>query len=325
MIFPQILQLQGNKTLPCSFNHFHFYVCLVFTILWIWSNAEEMKQMKNRQRPIFLKPTKSVAAFADSNMSEKLCLKWNDFQENVNAAFGNLREDNEFADVTLACEDGQQIEAHKVILAASSPFFQTLLRRNRHPHPLIYMRGVKSENLQAIVDFLYCGEANVFQDNLDSFLAIAEELKLKGLMGQNDVSEQNTEENPRLMTPLPRFKREKLSLNPRQNNSFVEKVPSSSELNKERRIAVSNLVSGDNLQELDEKVKSMMEKSQIENRASDGKRAYTCKVCGKEGQWVAIRDHIEANHLEGVFLPCNVCGKECRSRNNLRRHKCSQN
>ena len=75
-------------------------------------------------------------------MSEKLCLKWNDFQENVNAAFGSSRE---FADVTLACEDGHQIEAHKVILAASSPFFQNLLRRNKHPHPLIYMRGVKSE------------------------------------------------------------------------------------------------------------------------------------------------------------------------------------
>ena len=68
-------------------------------------------------------------------MSEKLCLKWNDFQENVNAAFGNLREDTEFSDVTLACEDGQQLEAHKVILAASSPFFQNLLKRNKHPHP----------------------------------------------------------------------------------------------------------------------------------------------------------------------------------------------
>ena len=83
-------------------------------------------------------------------MSEKLCLKWNDFQENVNAAFSSLREENEFADVTLACEDGQQIEAHKVILAASSPFFKNLLKRNKHPHPLIYMRGVRPENLMAI-------------------------------------------------------------------------------------------------------------------------------------------------------------------------------
>ena len=50
-------------------------------------------------------------------MSEKLCLQWNDFQDNIKSAFGNLREDNDFTDVTLACEDGQQVEAHKVILA----------------------------------------------------------------------------------------------------------------------------------------------------------------------------------------------------------------
>ena len=67
-------------------------------------------------------------------MSEKLCLKWNDFQINVNTAFGSLREDTEFADVTLACEDGQQIEAHKVILAASSPFFQGLLKTGTLTH-----------------------------------------------------------------------------------------------------------------------------------------------------------------------------------------------
>ena len=53
-------------------------------------------------------------------MSEKLCLQWNDFKENVITAFGSLRDDKDFSDVTLACEDGQQVEAHKVILAASS-------------------------------------------------------------------------------------------------------------------------------------------------------------------------------------------------------------
>ena len=87
-------------------------------------------------------------------MGEKLCLKWNDFQENVNTAFGSLREEKEFADVTLDCEDGKQIEAHKVILAASSPFFENLLKRNKHPCPLIYMRGIKSENLLACYDMI---------------------------------------------------------------------------------------------------------------------------------------------------------------------------
>ena len=107
------------------------------------------------------------------NASEKLCLKWNDFQENISSSFGELRSDKDFTDVTLACEDGMQIAAHKVILASSSPFFLQILKKNKHPHPLLYMRGMKSEILIAIIDFLYVGKANVCQENLDSFLALA--------------------------------------------------------------------------------------------------------------------------------------------------------
>ena len=122
-------------------------------------------------------------------MSEKLCLQWNDFKDNVTSAYGSLRDNNNFADVTLACEDGKQVEAHKVILAASSPLFENILKRNKHAHPLIYMRGMKLDDLWGIMDFLYCGEANVYQENLDSFLAIAEELQLRGLMGKGEDAE----------------------------------------------------------------------------------------------------------------------------------------
>ena len=117
-------------------------------------------------------------------MTRKLNVKFIDFKEYTNAKFGNLREDKDFADVTLACEDGQQVEAHKVILAGTSPFFQNLLRRNKHPHPLVYMRNVSSEDLLAVLDFLYYGEANLDEQNLQSFLALAEELQLKGLSGE---------------------------------------------------------------------------------------------------------------------------------------------
>merc|ERR1712218_373919 len=112
---------------------------------------------------------------------EKLRLQRNDFANNISSAFLNLSSDKDFTDVTMVCEDGQQVEAHKLVLISSSPFFQKLLKRNKHIHPLIYMRGVKSENLLAMVDFLYLGETNIYQVHLDSFLAIAEELQLKGL------------------------------------------------------------------------------------------------------------------------------------------------
>ena len=112
---------------------------------------------------------------------ENLCLKWNDFEVNV-SAFGTLREDRGFVDVTLICEGGMQVEAHKIILASSRPFFLNLLRRNKHQHPLIYIRGLKSENLVAMVDFLYFGETNVFHKNIDYFLVVAEKLQLEDLM-----------------------------------------------------------------------------------------------------------------------------------------------
>ena len=251
-------------------------------------------------------------------MSEKLCLQWNDFQDNIRIAFGNLREDNDFADVTLACEDGQQVEAHKVILAASSPFFQKLLGRNKHPHPLIYMRGVKSDDLLAIVAFLYRGEANVFQENLDSFLAVAEELQLKGLTGKMNEKVQDVEEeqkpqpsslfNTHANIPETSLKRQtsssKISSNPEENRS----------------LAIPTHFSGGDMDALEEKVKSMMEKSQ-NNYQHQNIKADVCKVCGKEGKANAIKDHIEANHLEGIVIPCNICDKTFKSRNSFRHHK----
>merc|ERR1719494_1181845 len=127
---------------------------------------------------------------------KKLCLQWNDFKENVSSAFGDLRQDKEFTDVTLVCEDGQQVEAHKVVLVASSPFFLNILKRNKHPHPLIYMRGVRPDNLMAMVDFFYYGEANVYQENLESFFHLAEELQLKGLRGNQTEKEAKVSPKP---------------------------------------------------------------------------------------------------------------------------------
>ena len=119
---------------------------------------------------------------------EKLCLNWNNFQQNISSAFRELRSDNNFSDVTLACEGGFQVSAHKVILASSSPFFMNILKMNKNPHPLVYMRGMKSEDLVSILDFLYYGEAEIEQQNLDTFLAVAEELKISGLTQQRSAT-----------------------------------------------------------------------------------------------------------------------------------------
>eukprot|EP00092_Neocalanus_flemingeri_P038273 GFUD01041658.1.p1 GENE.GFUD01041658.1~~GFUD01041658.1.p1 ORF type:complete len:325 (+),score=77.95 GFUD01041658.1:232-1206(+) len=112
--------------------------------------------------------------------AEKFCLRWNDFESNISSAFRELREDKDFFDVTLACDD-DQIQAHKVIISACSPFFRSILRRNRHEHPLLYLKGVKYADLVSVLNFMYHGEVNVAQEELNTFLAVAEDLKVKGL------------------------------------------------------------------------------------------------------------------------------------------------
>ena len=261
---------------------------------------------------------------ATSIMAEKLCLQWNDFKNNTIDALGRLTKDNDFSDVTLACEDGQQVEAHKVILAVSSPFFQSLLKKNRHPNPLIYMRGVKSEDLRAIIDFLYCGEASVCQDNLEGFLAIAEELQLQGLTGQANNDADACEETIKTSTierEFQNYSREpQVSKYPRPpTTSPSQQIIRNESLSQNGTLAVVNSSAGD-MQTLNETINTLMEK--CSEKDTNGRTKYRCKECGKENSYSNnIRQHIEATHLEGVSIQCSQCEKTFSGRNTLSKHR----
>ena len=246
--------------------------------------------------------------------TEKICLNWDDFQENLKSSFRELRHEEDFTDVTLACEDGTQIQTHRVVLAASSPLFMELLKRNKHSHQVIYMRRLKGEDLIAMVDFLYYGEANVDRASLDSFLGLAQELRLKGVTDSAELhdwefrrkEETKIEERklhnqttPNILRPLNVYK-----------SLATSECPPTTLITTEAH-------------QLEEQVKSMMRVT--ENNITSGKRtvkAYACNVCGKEGHQGNILTHIEANHIaSNISHACDICGKTSRSRHGLRQHK----
>jgi len=120
-----------------------------------------------------------------ASSEEQFCLRWNDFQQCIKTTFTDLRDESEFMDVTISCDGGEQLKAHKVILSACSVTFRHLLKKNPAQHPVIVLWDVLPRDLAAILDFMYHGEVNVKQDHLNSFLAVAERLRVRGLC-QND-------------------------------------------------------------------------------------------------------------------------------------------
>jgi hypothetical protein len=121
---------------------------------------------------------------SSKNNSQQFCLRWNNYQTNLTCVFDQLLQSESFVDVTLAC-DGNQIKAHKIVLSACSPYFQSLFFDNPCQHPIIIMRDVKWPELKAIVEFMYKGEINVNQDQISPLLAIAEMLQIRGLAEVN--------------------------------------------------------------------------------------------------------------------------------------------
>ena len=110
-------------------------------------------------------------------MSDNFLLTHRDHQSSL---AGSIQEEKEFCDVSLACED-QQVRVHKVVVAAGSTKLRSILLGNPHPHPVIYLHGVKFTTLENILKFIYHGEVAITPNQVNSFLAVAQDLKVKGL------------------------------------------------------------------------------------------------------------------------------------------------
>ncbi|XP_076060693.1 uncharacterized protein LOC143036810 isoform X2 [Oratosquilla oratoria] len=127
------------------------------------------------------------AAVGAATQADHFCLRWNNYQTNMTAVFDQLLQEEVFVDVTLSCEGGAQLRAHKVVLAACSPYFQAILQNNPCKHPIIIMpRDVGYNDLRAIIEFVYRGEIDVAQEQINSLLQAADHLKIKGLCEVGD-------------------------------------------------------------------------------------------------------------------------------------------
>merc|ERR1712189_13137 len=108
----------------------------------------------------------------------------------------DMMSSNELTDLTLVSEDKKHFKAHKVVLSASSPVFKSIISENVLTSPLIYLRGIQSDEIETILQFIYLGEATLYQDRMKEFLKVAQSLEIKEINNTNieDTKVEDTEE-----------------------------------------------------------------------------------------------------------------------------------
>ncbi|KAL0119065.1 hypothetical protein PUN28_009589 [Cardiocondyla obscurior] len=126
----------------------------------------------------------AASSSSSTGGEQQYSLRWNDFQSSILSSVRQLRDVEDFVDVTLAC-DSCSFTAHKIVLSACSPYFRNLLKANPCPHPIVILKDVASSDMESLLRFMYHGEVHVGQEQLPAFLKTAQMLQVRGLADVN--------------------------------------------------------------------------------------------------------------------------------------------
>ena len=249
-------------------------------------------------------------------------VNWNDFQPHLIASQHDLFEDTHFADVTLVSDDEKQLKAHKVILSACSSFFRNMLISNPHVHPMIFMKGIKHKQLKALLQFMYCGEARIFDDQIDEFIAMAQDLKVKELSSKvaldtpDDIADNIEVVDPLSNSPVDEDQSEVLA------DSKLCKTSDESVL--KRSVVHENqekVLDSDEYYSKEHKTSLTSTEETPKTEITSVNGLFNCNLChtvlSSRG---CLKMHMQSIH-EGIRYPCDQCDYKASKLGNLRRHK----
>jgi len=228
--------------------------------------------------------------------SEKFCLKWNEFEDNIRNSFKSFRSEGTLFDVTLATDDGHQIQAHKVILSAGSDFFRNIFSQCNQSNMLVYLKGISRVDLENVTNFLYNGETLVTQQDLNTFLETAQELKVTRLQNVEDDNKSDLDV---------------------QESEFHRRIDIPLEDTEAHRTMAKSIY--DTFQQYQNTPSEEKEKEPI---------IYTCEECGRNFKHsTGVSDHIIVKHTKAYPLKCDLCDKgflksEKNNRLKIHRQKC---
>ena len=232
--------------------------------------------------------------------AELFTLSSNDFGQNCQRAFQGFWNDREFSDVTLATDDGSQLSAHKIVLSSCSQFFRSLLSKNPHPHPLIFLMGVQVKELEGLLSYIYQGHCDLRQEDLDDFLKTGKDLLISGLT--QDLENTKEYEHDKGKTDFEHrsipVKTEVAALLPSQNtgekNLPCDKCDYTTHFSH-------NLIK--------------------HFKAKHTNMKFYCKLCEYSSRWQQVLAQHVRNVHEGIKHDCDQCDFKATAAGTLKNHK----
>jgi len=236
-------------------------------------------------------------------MDDKFNLKWQLHQKHTQSLISELIVSQEFSDVTLVCDDAKQFKAHKFMLSSSSTFFKSILLSDRE-HPFIYLRGINTYDMKAILQFIYMGEATFRQDRMNDFLQLGKDLGIKELKEYQALDAQAMELNVE-------SSEDKYSKAKRSIHNFNDITP-------EIKQAYFNVVKYNPNHGTKPKMKT---ESGAVLPEYEGREQFPCEVCQKVYfTKTGLMQHVDSTH-EGKKYGCDECSYQATRPFQLKEHK----
>ena len=126
-----------------------------------------------------------------SKVMQKFNLSWNEYESHLSRLMRDLMMKTDLSDFTLICEDSS-FQVHKVVLAACSEVFTEIIKQTPGSNSVIYLRGIPAKQMETLVEFMYLGQAQLLQADIEEFINTARDLKIRGIeqdYGDDDVDE----------------------------------------------------------------------------------------------------------------------------------------
>ena len=232
-------------------------------------------------------------------------LTWDNFPVHMKQVFSDLCSFEYYSDVTIVCDDLKLLKAHRFILSGCSEVFKTILEGFHSSQPCIYLRGIKYEEMELVLKYIYNGEATIDLEFLETFLRVAKDLKIKGI--DQDGNDSTLETN----TPTDHSATEKVIVTDNTSN---------------------NVDNNDSLQldykqedHEDKEDHDLFKKENSDRKHNKRKRKHKpqqsqCPECKKYfSQKYKMKVHYQNIH-EGIRWPCDKCDYQARDRESLFKH-----